>query len=76
MKTIAVVEWLEKQLDNTLSDTDYLTWKLVCEDLKVAKEMEKHQKSINQLFIGKVVGVLGVDKTIELLKEATNAIKK
>lgn len=41
MKT--AVEWLEEKLDDSLSDTDYLTWKLVCEDIKQAKEMEKKQ---------------------------------
>ena len=40
---MTAVEWLEEKLDNHLEDTDYLTWKLVCEDLKQAKEMEKQQ---------------------------------
>ena len=42
MKQTAV-EWLQEKLDNALSDTDYLTWKLVCEAIKQAKEMEKQQ---------------------------------
>jgi hemoglobin-like flavoprotein len=41
-----------------------------------AKEMEKQEKLINQLFIGKVVEVLGFDKTTELLKECKGAFKK
>ena len=40
---MTAVEWLEEKLDDALSDTDYLTWKLVCEDIKQAKEMEKQQ---------------------------------
>lgn len=37
------VDWLEKKLDDALSDTDYLTWKLVCVAIKQAKEIEKKQ---------------------------------
>lgn len=42
-KLITAIEWLEKKLDDALSDTDYLTWKLVCEAVKDAKEIEKQQ---------------------------------
>jgi hypothetical protein len=37
------VEYLEKKLDDALSDTDYLTWQLVCKAVREAKEMEKRQ---------------------------------
>jgi hypothetical protein len=50
MKQTAV-EWLEEKLDNALSDTDYLTWKLVCEAIKQAKEMEK-QQIVNAHLLG------------------------
>ena len=40
---MTAVEWLEEKLDDALSDTDYLTWKLVCEAVKEAKVMEKQQ---------------------------------
>ena len=42
-KMMTAVEWLEKKLDDALCDTDYLTWKLVCQAVKDAKEMEKQQ---------------------------------
>ena len=34
------------------------------------------EKLIRQLFIGKVSDILGLDKTLELLKEANDAFKK
>ena len=40
-----------------------------------AKEMELKEKAKRQLFIGKVSGIIGAEKTIELLKEVNNAIK-
>jgi len=32
------------------------------------------QKLIKQIFVGKVAGVLGYNKTMELLKDATDAV--
>ena len=37
--------------------------------------MNKKDKLINQLFIGLVINELGLDKTLELLKEAREAFK-
>lgn len=74
MKT--AVEWLEQKLDDALSDTDYLTWKLVCEDLEQAKEIENQEKLKKQLFIGKVSEIIGFEKTVELLKECNETFNK
>jgi hypothetical protein len=34
----------------------------------------KKDKLIHELFVGKVVGIIGFDKTLELLKESKEAI--
>jgi len=51
-----------------------------CTDLseyvKKAKEMERKQKLKRQLFIGKVLEIIGHDKTLELLRESKQAIEK
>jgi hypothetical protein len=44
--------------------------------LEQAKEMERKQKLEKQLFIGKVVEIIGDDKTLELLRESKQAIEK
>jgi hypothetical protein len=41
-----------------------------------AKEMEKKEKLIRQLFIGKVVEIIGFEKTLELLKESEKTINQ
>ena len=41
-----------------------------------AKEMEKKEKLTRQLFIGKVVEIIGFEKTLELLKESEKTIKQ
>jgi hypothetical protein len=41
-----------------------------------AKEMEKKEKLTRQLFIGKVVEVIGFEKTLELLKESEKTINQ
>ena len=49
---------------------------LLKSDFEKSKEMEKKEKLINQLFIGKVSDEIGFNKTIELLKESRNAFLK
>ena len=41
-----------------------------------AKEMEKKEKLIRQLFIGKVAEIIGFEKTVELLKESEKTINQ
>jgi hypothetical protein len=53
---MTAVEWLEEKLDDALSDTDYLTWKLVCEAVKEVKVMEK-QQIIDSYASGYIDGV-------------------
>jgi hypothetical protein len=69
------VEWLLEELkkERLIDLSQKTTINLMVEQ---AKEMEKQEKLINQLFIGKVVEVLGFDKTTELLKECKGAFKK
>ncbi len=38
--------------------------------------MEKKEKLIRQLFIGKVVEIIGFEKTLELLKESEKTINQ
>ena len=41
-----------------------------------AKEIEKKEKLTRQLFIGKVVEIIGFEKTLELLKESEKTINQ
>ncbi len=61
---MTAVELLFKQLETNVMWTDRAK-KLV----EQAKEMETKEKLKHQLFIGKVSDVIGVEKTIKLLKE-------
>jgi hypothetical protein len=72
MEKQTAVEWLVDCLNNY----DSKMIELFNYEIERAKEIEKQEKLINQLFIGKVVDVLGFDKTIELLKECKGAFKK
>lgn len=65
------VEWLREQYDNCPRYEENLT----DVDFSKAKEMEKKEKAKKQLFIGKVSEIIGVEKTIELLKEVNNEIR-
>jgi len=38
--------------------------------------MEKTEKLVHQLFIGKVAEIIGIEKTTELLKESKDAFEK
>jgi hypothetical protein len=75
MEKQTAVEWLVEELkkERLIDLSQKTTINLMVEQ---AKEMEKQEKLINQLFIGKVVEVLGFDKTTELLKECKGAFKK
>jgi len=42
--------------------------------LNQAKEMERKERLKHQLFIGKVFEILGLDKTVELLKQCNEEI--
>ncbi len=67
------VEWLVEQLkiNNYISVSDNAH-----SLINVSKKMENDYKLKNQLFIGKVIDVIGFDKTLELLKECENAFKQ
>lgn len=47
---------------------------ILIEDL--IKEYSNQEKLIRQLFVGKVSEIIGFEKTVELLKEANDALKK
>ena len=67
MKQTAV-EWLVEQwpiLESQLPD-----WLI-----KQAKAMETKEKLKHSLFIGKVFEILGLDKTVELLKQCNDEIR-
>jgi hypothetical protein len=40
------------------------------QEIEEAKEMENEQKLTQELFLGKVVEIIGFSETIELLKES------
>jgi hypothetical protein len=67
MKQTAV-EWLESRFLQTEGN-------LYAEDFTKAKEMEKKEKLKYQLFIGKVMEIIGDEKTIKLLRECYETFK-
>ena len=73
----STVEWLVDQIEND-SDTIFYGRNLHPFEKYVeqAKEMEKKEKLVRQLFIGKVSEIIGFDKTLELLKESKQTIEK
>jgi hypothetical protein len=76
MKKTAV-EWFLTEFKKEVwfepdSELDIWINKLIPE----AKEMEKKEKLTRQLFIGKVVEIIGFEKTLELLKESEKTINQ
>ena len=64
---LTAVEWLFN---------DYVNKSIITiESFNQAKEIEKKEKLKHQLFIGKVIDIIGFDKTLELLRECNNTIK-
>ena len=66
------IEWLWKKLIKY----DTSSWIVKQKIFNHAKEMEKKEILKRQLFIGKVSEIIGVEKTIELLREVNNEINK
>ena len=88
MKQTAV-EWLVEQICTdvemydeygNVSHVEFWNAFRSCTDLSeyisVAKAMEKQEKSKYELFVGKVSCEIGLEKTIELLKEVNKAFDK
>jgi hypothetical protein len=67
MKQQTAVEWLVEQITN--GDIS------ARQAIQQAKKMEAKEKLKYQLFIGKVIEIIGYDKTLELLKECNNEIQ-
>ena len=68
---MTAVEWLVTEIAMKNNDINFDFWAAV----EQAKEMELKEKAKRQLFIGKVSEIIGVEKTIELLKEVNNEIR-
>jgi hypothetical protein len=68
MKT--AIEWLQEALMTSENAPNYNQWAF-----NKAKEMENLKKLKHQLFIGKVMEIIGAKKTIELLKECNETFK-
>jgi hypothetical protein len=66
----SAVEWLYQML---WKQNDFSLPNNIFEQ---AKEIENDYKLKNQLFKGKVMDIIGWDKTLELLKECENAFKQ
>lgn len=47
--------------------------KLLQDFFDQAKQMEKDEKAKHQIFIGSVSEIIGIERTIELIKEANKA---
>lgn len=72
-KKMTAVEWLADVLHGFIHPEhgkDFLPI------LEQAKSMEKEQKLKHELFIGKVVCEIGMEKTLELLKEVNQIYGK
>ena len=67
MKSLTPVEWLA----NELGDLKFLKIKEISHAIK----LESDERLINTLFIGKVVEIIGFEKTLELLNESKETIK-
>jgi hypothetical protein len=75
--TKSAVEWFLTEFKKQVwfePDSELDIW--IKELIPKAKEMEKKQKLEKQLFIGKVLEIIGHDKTLELLRESKQAIEK
>ena len=70
MKQTAV-QWLVEQLENHNGVTRPAFENVI----KQAKAMETKEKLKHSLFIGKVFEILGLDKTVELLKQCNDEIR-
>jgi hypothetical protein len=53
----------------------HMSWVMMDNLFKDAIEIEKHEDLKRQMFIGKVSEIIGMDKTVELLKECQETIK-
>ncbi len=80
MKEQTAVEWYAEQAmlleikraTGSISITNMLNE--LSNILNQAKEMERKERLKHQLFIGKVFEILGLDKTVELLKQCNEEI--
>jgi hypothetical protein len=72
MKQTAV-EWLIENLITEPFLEEHFEYNYNCWDK--AKEMEKKEKLKYQLFIGKVMEIIGDEKTIKLLRECYETFK-
>lgn len=70
MKQTAV-DWLKEQYDSCNNYEKFIS----NIDWEQAKAIEEIEKLKRQLFIGKVSEIIGMDKTIELLKECNETFK-
>lgn len=59
-----------------ISNSDFMDDGVVTLIEDLIKEYTNKEKLVRQLFVGKVSEIIGFDKTVELLKESTNAINK
>ena len=75
------VEWLIDQMNNIKGSSMSMNGRVqfiekeLNNSLEQAKAIEKIEKLKRQLFIGKVSEIIGMDKTIELLKECIETFK-
>jgi hypothetical protein len=70
MKKTAL-QWLLDSLIMSEKAPSYNEWAI-----NKAKEMDKKEKLTRQLFIGKVVEIIGFEKTLELLKESEKTMNQ
>jgi hypothetical protein len=69
MKKQTAVEKAIDLINKDFEENGRLRFAYVQKVLNEAKEMERQTKLRNQLFTGKVIEIIGFDKTIEIQRE-------
>ena len=73
------VEWYQKAIFDILKEKENISDEIFLQNMVnaylQAKEIEKKEKLKHQLFIGKVMEIIGDEKTIKLLRECYETFK-
>jgi hypothetical protein len=71
------LKWFYAQVEQLSTRAGiHMSWVMMDNLFKDAIEIEKHEDLKRQMFIGKVSKILGMDKTVELLKECNKTFEK
>jgi hypothetical protein len=71
------LKWFYAQVEQLSTRAGiHMSWVMMDNLFKYAIEIEKHEDLKRQMFIGKVSEILGMDKTVKLLKECNETFEK